>query len=215
MSKKKNRSEKPEKKKDKRSFFKKLGFLIAAGLIILIALGLGIFYSGWFLAQAVRWPFTATLAENITPIISPKLRAPGYGTALSSDNEAVREAASRALDEIGPEARAAIPNLLKSLKNREAAIRRAAIEALGNMGSKARKTAPHLAGALRDKSAAVRASAAEALAKVGARADVALPALKEALNDTATNVREAARAAIEKLKEKRSAPESEDEEEQE
>ncbi|MFH1516918.1 MAG: HEAT repeat domain-containing protein [Pseudomonadota bacterium] len=213
MSKKKKKSEKPEKKQEKRSFLKKLGFLIAAGLIMLIALGLGIIYSGWFLAQSVRWPFTTTLAENITPLISPKARAPGYGIALSSNNEAVREAASRALDEIGPEAQAAIPKLLKSLKNREAEIRRSAIEALGNMGGKASETAPHLAGALRDKSAAVRASAAEALAKVRARADVALPALKEALNDTATNVREAAQAAIEKLREQRASPESEDEEE--
>jgi len=183
-------------------FKRRVGIIIVCGLIVIIGICLVFFYSGWLLAQAERWPFTATIARRLTPLFPAKLRAPGCGIAVSSDNRAVRDAAYTALEEMGPEAQAAIPKLLKGLKQRQARIRRAAVEALGNMGESARETVPQITEALRDRSAAVRAAAAEALAGIRERADIAVPALKKAAHDTAANVREAAREALDKFGQK-------------
>ena len=183
-------------------------FLLFAGAIIVATLLVALAASGWLLAQAARWPVTEKPADLVAPVIPAKVRAPGYRRALSSDNPRVREKADEALEDMGPEAQAAISDLVKSLKSREAEIRRRGLEALGRMGRKARDAGPQITTALRDKNAGVRAAAARALARIRARADVAIPALREALNDSAPKVREAARLALERIERKQARPNS-------
>ena len=184
---------------------RKVAFKAFVVLLILVVVGLGLIYSGWLLAQAVRWSATARLAEVVTPLFPARIRAPGYGIALSSQNEAVRQEAAEALELMGPEAQAAVPKLVKALKDREAETRRAALDALARMGDKAREATPQIVAALRDRNEQVRVAAVEALARIRARADVAVPALKERLDDAAAAVRRAARAALEKMGEENGA----------
>jgi len=175
--------------------FKILGALV----VLLLALLLGLIYSGWFLAQAARTGFTRGIAEKIAPIVPQSIRAYGYGIAVKSDHPAVRQEAERVLDEIEPESRDSVTRLIKRLTSNDETERRSAAEELGKIGDKARDAAPQLVEALRDRSESVRVAAADALARVRARGDETIPALKEALNDNAEKVRQAARNALEKL----------------
>jgi len=187
----------------KRSFIRRVAFHLLVAMIVFGVIALVILGSGWFLAQAARRNDTKRAADRITPLIPAKVRAPGYDAALSSKNEAVRNEAESALEQISAADREAIPNLLAALKSKEAEVRRDALEALANMGEQARETTPQVVDALRDTNESVRAKAAEALGHIKARAEIAIPALKEALGDAAVTVRESAQAAIEKIQERK------------
>ena len=202
MSKKKVRQqEAPEA--PKRSFIRRVAFQLFVAMIVFGVIGLVIWRSGWFLAQAERRPDTKRAANRVAPLIPGKLLAPGYDAALSSENEAVRKGAKAGLEQISAADREAIPNLIAALKSREAEVRHSALEALANMGEKARETTPQVVEALRDTNESVRAKAAEALGRIKARGEIAIPALKEALGDAALTVRESALAAIEKIRERK------------
>ncbi len=101
------------------------------------------------------------------------------GVLRSPDADA-RTAAVRALNDVGPAARASVPDLLALLPDANPTVRAAAARALGNIGATAKPAVPALAAALKDKVKLVRAGAAGALGEIGPEAKEAVPVLVEA-----------------------------------
>ncbi|MHB8524361.1 MAG: HEAT repeat domain-containing protein [Limisphaerales bacterium] len=93
--------------------------------------------------------------------------------------------AAAQLSNLGPKAKAAIPDLVAVLKEQDPSSRAAkyyAAQALGRIGSEAKACVADLVTCLRkDPSAEVRAQAAQALGRLGQPARLAVPALIEAL----------------------------------
>ena len=97
-----------------------------------------------------------------------------------------RAMAARALGLIGPDARAAIPALGRSLRDRERSVCWETSAALGRLG---KESVPTLIAALRDPATDVRHAAAVALGMIGPEADAAIPALIETLQDKDNAIR--------------------------
>jgi HEAT repeat protein len=95
---------------------------------------------------------------------------------LTSEQWDEWQSALRALGDMGPAARGAVPALLALLEDRER--RREVVRALGRMG--AAETVPHLVGLLEDDR--VRPAAMEALGRIGPAAREAIPALRQFVN---------------------------------
>ena len=106
---------------------------------------------------------------------------PALTKALAHNEVAVRSWAARGLEEIGPEARAAIPALIDSLRDHTISVDYAA-SALASVGM---ASVGPLLEVLRDpqESTTARARAAHSLGLIGPRASVAVPLLIEALED--------------------------------
>jgi HEAT repeat protein len=100
-----------------------------------------------------------------------------------------------ALAEIGPEAAAAVPALVATLKKPDEVefVRRQVASALGRIGSKA---VPELIEVLANDNERVRLGAILALNQIGAGAKSAVPPLVALLSDPAEFVRTAAAAAL-------------------
>jgi len=105
----------------------------------------------------------------------------------------VRKAAVEALSRIG---RAAVPYLVRGLKNRKRETRRRSVEALLRMEKGAGGAVEALSQSLSDPDPEVRRSAAGALAVLGAEAKTAAPRLVEALKDKDGYVRATAAFAL-------------------
>jgi HEAT repeat protein len=106
------------------------------------------------------------------------------GGRLKSDPDPeVRLEAAKALGQIGPTAREAVPSLAEALKDSEVALRRESALALGLIGCGAGAAVSALAGALRDEDAVVRRRAAVALGEIGPIAKGAVLRLVKALAD--------------------------------
>lgn len=88
-----------------------------------------------------------------------------------------------ALGEMGPDARQAIPSLVRLLHDPDERVRRRSILALSQLGPEARTAAPGLIGLLGDPDALVRRWAASALGEIGPTAPAAIPALIDSLAD--------------------------------
>jgi HEAT repeat protein len=88
---------------------------------------------------------------------------------LASADPPTREQATRNLGgEFGPEAKPAVPEVVKRLFDERAAVRSAAAEALGRIGVGAKDAAPALVAVLEgDEPAVVQAAACEALGLIG------------------------------------------------
>jgi hypothetical protein len=118
---------------------------------------------------------------------------PALVEALDDAVPEVRLGAAHALGKIEPATPAAIPGLLRGLKDRSrfyhggidasdaGSLRSAAAYALGRLGPQARAAVPGLIEALNDASPNVRESAAWALGEIGPEARQALPALESML----------------------------------
>src|SRR5215813_1203778 len=85
---------------------------------------------------------------------------------LKDQDVTVRLAAARALGNIGPEAKEAVPDLIAALKDQDALVRGYAAGALGNIGPGAKEAVPDLRAALKDQDSFVRGSAAYALGQI-------------------------------------------------
>lgn len=117
---------------------------------------------------------------------------------MLSDTEPTRRAeAAASLGHKGTEAKEAVPELAKQLKDDNLRVRLSAVTALGEIGS-ADAITP-LIGALSDRETTVRRQAARALGKIGPAGKAALPALDKTRHDEARIVREAADDAIKKI----------------
>lgn len=124
-----------------------------------------------------------------------KEAVPALRKSLTVGTPGQRVWSAYTLGEIGPEARAAVSDLTKSLENkRENALRAAAAQALGKIGPEAASGTKALAGCLRDDNPQVRQRAAEALGRIGPSAGKATSALIAALKDHAA--RAEARTAL-------------------
>jgi HEAT repeat protein len=175
-------------------------------------------------SQRHRWAAIRTLgrfehrAGEVVPVLLEIIKV--------DDDRHIRAAAARALGEIGPAARDAVPVLIERLRegSQSAAIglggsgpdaaagvpaliealassssrwvRSSAAEALGRMGRKAGAAVPILQEALRDKDRLIRSTAAEALGGIGTAAAPAAPDLIELLRDEDVIVREHAADAL-------------------
>lgn len=97
-----------------------------------------------------------------------------------------RSYAMQELEEIGPAAKAAVPDLIKLLKDKDEQICQKAWCALVKIGSAAVSA---LAEMLKDENVKVRRAAVCAIEAIGSEAKVAVPALIEALKDENEEVR--------------------------
>lgn len=101
-----------------------------------------------------------------------------------------------ALAYIGPEAKQAVPSLLRSLDEADDAERAAAALALGNIRADPQLVVPALMKCLTDKEGLDNQSAIYALSRFGADAKAAVPLLIKLLNDSDQYVRDAAKDAL-------------------
>ncbi len=92
---------------------------------------------------------------------------------LNDQKADVRVSAARALEGIGPEAKAAVPALSEALKDEDSGVRRAAVGALGRLGPEAKAAVRALIEALKDEDANVRRNAAIALKRIRSDANAA------------------------------------------
>ena len=119
-------------------------------------------------------------------------------------NEKNRHRIVEALGNVGREAKAAVPvlikALIKALKDKDFLICEHVAKALGKIGPEAKEAVPILIKTLKDKDdwkkEEVRYSAAEALGKIGPEAKAAVSALTDALKDKDSEVREYAAEAL-------------------
>ena len=101
----------------------------------------------------------------------------------------IRSSAIRALGEIGPKARAAMPLLIKGLEEQELFVTNATIEALGQMGTAAKAAVPHLAKIVNGEEPINAGNALMTLGALGRDAKDAVPAIARALRHPNKNVR--------------------------
>jgi HEAT repeat protein/lysophospholipase L1-like esterase len=109
--------------------------------------------------------------------------------ALRQPDEGGQAAAARALGNLGPAAREAVPELMKLLERGTPRVRAATARALGNMGPAAELAVHELMRRLDDAAPPVRAAAAWALGEIGPAAKAALLPLVNRLRDEDESVR--------------------------
>jgi HEAT repeat protein len=105
---------------------------------------------------------------------------PALVQAMTEGDERVRNAAARALKDIGPQAVDAIPALIQALGDQDDDVGLAAASALGDVGPEA---IPMLIEALGDRNAQARRGAILALGWIGPEAKEAAPLIVQALEE--------------------------------
>jgi HEAT repeat protein len=120
---------------------------------------------------------------------------------MLKDEDLIKKyAAIKAIGELGPEAKEAIPILIETIremKDRDKRILFACNQALLGMG---KEIVPHMIALLKDDTWEMRRGSAWVLGKLGPDAKDAVPALTEALNDPNHAVRTKAAEALKKIK---------------
>src|SRR5262245_8418255 len=94
--------------------------------------------------------------------------------ALKDKDPKIRVQAAKALESIGPKAKAAVPALIDALKDESVLVRGPAAGALGGIGPEAKAAVPALVETLKDKNEHLRCQAALALGKIGPDARAAV-----------------------------------------
>jgi HEAT repeat protein len=97
---------------------------------------------------------------------------------------------------IGPDAKSAIPSLLRGLTSTNERVRYSAIFALGEIHGEPETVVPELVKFLHDSNPSVSKSAVEALGKYGTNAELAVPDLTVMLNDRNPEIRVPATNAL-------------------
>ncbi|MHC4506691.1 MAG: HEAT repeat domain-containing protein, partial [Planctomycetota bacterium] len=115
---------------------------------------------------------------------------------LKDSSARTRYPAAKALGELGPAAKKAVPALARAVADEDESVRAQAAHALGEIGPEAKGAVPALARAVGDKYRSVRAQAAQALGEIGPEAKGAVLALRRALTDSKSNVRQQAAWAL-------------------
>lgn len=143
----------------------------------------------------VRWAAARTLGK-LGPITEDAV-VPALALLLTDADLDVRQAAATALQRLGTAAKAAAPDLRRTVGATDAELRVAAIRALGAVsGPDVQAAIPDLTAALGDADARVRQVAAQALGSFGPVAGDAVPALRQALQDERGEVQTAAGEAL-------------------
>ena len=109
-----------------------------------------------------------------------------------SPDLAVRRQAIRTLGKLGPPAAAAVPAVVKAIRDPDPEARLDAVIALVQIDAEAKRSVPELARALKDPTSGVRSAAAFALAKLAPGDPSVIPALTEALGDSRVQIRQLA-----------------------
>jgi len=97
------------------------------------------------------------------------------------------------------EAKAAVPDLIATLKDENSNVRRGAVEALGLIGAEATEAVPALIAALKDEDTYVRQSVVDAFRGFDSGVEEAVPALIVALKDEDEYVRFHATLALDHI----------------
>ena len=125
-----------------------------------------------------RDPVTAPEAVKQLVELGPDA-VPVLTQGLWADSAATRRGCAVVLAEIGADARAAVPSLVRALRDDSKDVRLAAARALGAI--QAHAALPALTKALKDEAPAVRLAAAGSLIALGADAGAVLPVLTRAV----------------------------------
>jgi HEAT repeat protein/beta-lactamase regulating signal transducer with metallopeptidase domain len=115
------------------------------------------------------------------PLLIEALRTDDTSNAVMASR--VRYTAATALGNIGPDARAAIPDLVVALGDEEEFLRANSAEAIGNIDPADLQAVPALIKAMKDKSGRVRVAAAETLLRIGPVNKEVILAFIEAADD--------------------------------
>jgi HEAT repeat protein len=99
----------------------------------------------------------------------------------------IRRLAARGLSELGPDAREAVPSIIKALSDKDDQVRAGAAAALGNGGPIAIEI-PALIEALKDPAPPVQFSAVKAAGRMGPAAKALVPALIARMDNTANDL---------------------------
>ena len=138
-----------------------------------------------FLNDKNKLPFMLRVIRNAKNNNTPEMRVKAINH-LATEKE---------------QAHAAVPDLIKALKDQESLVRSSAAQALGRMGEKARDVVPALIGTLKDEDMWVQIKAIEALGAIGPKAKPALVELETLLNNSPDKeVRAVTTSAIKKIK---------------
>lgn len=121
-----------------------------------------------------RIKIASTLAR-----IDPKVEAAVPHLITLLRNKEMQLAAISALGEIGPAAKAALPDLKRSFHNATASVRMDIIDTMARIGAPARELMPKLIVALSDTKSTGARSAAKIMARLGPAASAGLPILKK------------------------------------
>jgi HEAT repeat protein len=143
----------------------------------------------------VLWS-AARAIGNIGPRQAP-FAVPGLAKLLIHIDDNLRFQASATLEAMGPEARAAMPEIIKAITTWDSETRVAAMGILVTIGvAHDRPAIPALIESLGASDKRVRAAAAETLGKLAPIASDAVPALRHALEDEDQDVRMNASEAL-------------------
>ncbi len=135
-------------------------------------------------------PETSKLAAEAQPAGETRYKGKPAGywiKQLEAMEVASRKEAVEALAAIGPDAKAAVPALLKALDDNAAAVRVGAIVALGRIGPGAKPAVPKLLEALMDQDKDFRLAALQSLGSIGPDAKEAVPVLLKTLKEEREN----------------------------
>lgn len=119
--------------------------------------------------------------------------------ALELGNKEVRYRAATLLSQIGPQARNAVPALIRTLSDNEPLVIQQSAIALGEIGPEASNAVPALVEALKNGNEFVRTAATGALGKIGRFDETVIIALTEAKKDWCASVRRNAEIALRKF----------------
>jgi HEAT repeat protein len=132
-------------------------------------------------------------AEKAVPELRRMLTAPGH--------RLVHYAILETLEQIGPAAKGATPEILGRLSDPDENVRRSAIRALGKVSPPAELAVPALVAILQDSNAkAYHLDAIESLGAIGPAAKAALLALTAVEQEGDLSLRDAAATALRRIK---------------
>ncbi|HEX4142021.1 MAG TPA: HEAT repeat domain-containing protein [Pirellulales bacterium] len=145
-------------------------------------------------SQAAKAPPAAATDNSVPPRSVDELVKAAMTGSVSSREDAIDD-----LTDLGPKAKAAVPQLTELLKAKEPGVRWRSARALGAIGPGAADATAALAAALDDPDHHVRSHAAYALGTIGPASQKYVKALVARITDEDPHVRRAAIRAIDRL----------------
>lgn len=151
------------------------------------------------LPQLVQAMFSDTNDSSIRLMLIDQLNCLPGVTIHYTPADGRRAEAAQDLGSFGPNAKAAVPSLVKALKGEDPVIRAPAALALGKIHSEPQSIIPLLIAAINDPQEDVPAAAIEALGNFGSLSKDAVPKILPLLKVPDKDTRRAANVAIRKI----------------